>query len=166
MTHGGSTARSDLVGGACWVAFGLAIVIEALRMDRFTAMGATLYTMPGLVPGLFGSVLVVLGLVLAWRGWRRRAGEPARHAGDAAAPPLLNRRVLIMLGLTLLYAAVLVGRVPFTVATCLFVAAFTLVFTPAEAGTARRVIVAAVSAVATTAVIVLVFEQVFLVRLP
>ena len=54
MSEGGKTARSDLLGGAGWMGFGLLIVTQALRMDRFTSMGATLYTMPGFVPGIIG----------------------------------------------------------------------------------------------------------------
>ncbi|HUG21635.1 MAG TPA: tripartite tricarboxylate transporter TctB family protein [Albitalea sp.] len=163
VTPGGSSPRSDLFGGAAWIVFGLLIVAESLRMDRFTAMGATLYTMPGLVPGLFGGLLMVLGLALAWRGWRHRAAQ--RHETPPAAR-MLNRRVLTMLAITLPYAIGLVGRVPFTLATCLFVAAFTWLFTPPDATTMRRVVAAIASGVLTTAAIVLVFEQIFLVRLP
>ena len=54
MSDGGNTARSDLRGGAGWAGFGLLILAESLRMDRFTAMGAELYTMPGFVPGMIG----------------------------------------------------------------------------------------------------------------
>jgi hypothetical protein len=155
--------RSDLRGGFGWAVFGLAVLIESLRMDRFTAMGATLYTMPGLVPGIFGSLLLLLGGALAWRSWRR-----LRQAG-ADAPsidPLLNRRIVTMLLLTLVYAIGLIGRVHFALATFLFVTAFTYAFAPDDASPRRRVVAALASGVLSTAVIVLVFEQVFLVRLP
>lgn len=155
--------RSDLRGGFGWAAFGLAILIESLRMDRFTAMGATLYTMPGLVPGIFGSLLLLLGAALAWRSWRRLQ----QAGGDAPTiDPLLNRRIAVMLVLTLVYAIGLIGRVHFALATFLFVTAFTFAFAPAEASLRRRVVAALACGVLSTAVIVLVFEQVFLVRLP
>ncbi|MBA4267503.1 MAG: hypothetical protein C0453_20715, partial [Comamonadaceae bacterium] len=70
MSEGGKSARSDLWGGAGWTGFGLLILAETLRMDRFTSMGAQLYTMPGFVPGMLGGVIVLLGLVLMLRGWR------------------------------------------------------------------------------------------------
>jgi hypothetical protein len=161
MESGGRTARSDLIGGAGWVIFGSCIVAAALRMDRFEAMGATLYTMPGFVPLLFGAALIVLGGVLALRGWRRRSCEPAgeRHR-------LLNGRVGLMLALSFAYAAVLIGRVPFWLATALFVAAFTFLFAPADRPASRRAIVAASAGVLTTVVVIVVFEQIFLVRLP
>jgi hypothetical protein len=164
VTPGGLSPRSDLWGGAAWAAFGLLIVAESLRMDRFTSMGGTLYTMPGLVPGIFGSLLIFLGLALVWRGWLRRA-EPHR-ATTGPANRMLNRRVVTMLAITLVYSIGLVGRVPFTLATCAFVAVFTWLFTPSEASTPRRLIAAVLSGLLTTAAIVLVFEQIFLVRLP
>ena len=68
----GQSPRSDIVGGALWIAFGAVIVEEALRMDRFTEMGATLYTMPGFVPDIGGALIMLLGAALALRGWRRR----------------------------------------------------------------------------------------------
>jgi hypothetical protein len=160
MSAEGEAARADLKGGAAWAAFGLAILVGAWRMDRFEAMGATLYTAPGLVPGIFGLLLIGLGATLAWRGWKAlRAGASVESA------PLLNRRIVLMLALSLAYAAGLVGRVPFTLATGLFVAAFTWAYADAAAPR-RRVATALASGVLTALVIVLVFERVFLVRLP
>ena len=127
-----ASPRSDVVGGLAWVAFGLAVVGESLRMDRFTSMGASLYTMPGLVPGIFGAVLVLLGGVMLLRGWRRATAQAARAPDVGAEPRLPRRRMLAMLGLTLGYAAVLVGRVPFTLATFVFLALFMAVFSPVE----------------------------------
>jgi len=68
--------------------------------------------------------------------------------------------------LMLAYAAGLVGRVPFAPATAVFVAVFTFVFTPRESAIAKRAIVAVVVGVLTAVIVVLVFERLFLVRLP
>jgi len=151
--------RSDLIGGAGWMAFGLAVLVGAWRMDRFEAMGATVYTMPGLVPGMIGVLLVLLGGALALRGWRRRAAS-------GQAGPAFNARPAIALALMLAFAAGLVGRTPFWLATALFTAAFIALFAPPERPWARRVAGALLIGVLTAAAIVLVFEQVFLVRLP
>ena len=77
MSQGGEAARSDLGGGMGWMAFGLVILVASWRMERFEAMGATVYTAPGFVPAIFGFSLVLLGAVLAWRGWsaQRRASR-------------------------------------------------------------------------------------------
>lgn len=165
MNESGNTARTDLWGGAGWMAFGLWILTEALRMDRFKAMGASVYTMPGFVPGMIGVVLITLGLILAVRGWRKRTvAAPA----DITEPvePLINRRIALMLPLTLVYAIALLGRLPFWLATALFVAGFTWAFTPPEQPKLGRFFTALASSVITTAVVVFVFQEIFLVRLP
>jgi putative tricarboxylic transport membrane protein len=160
MAPGGGAGRSDLRGGMGWVVFGVVILAASGSMDRFESMGATLYTAPGFVPAMFGLALMLLGALLAWRGWRaRRVDESA--AGEA----LLNRRVGVTLALTLLYAAVLVGRIPFWLATALFVATFTGIYADALPPW-RRALTAATAGVLTTLAVVLVFERLFLVRLP
>ena len=163
MNEGGSSARSDLIGGAGWVAFGLLIVVESLRMERFTNMGATLYTMPGFVPGLIGSAITVLGLLLALRGWKRGQTAAAQQGEPA---PLLNQRVAITIPLMLAYAGGLLGRAPFWLATALFVAAFTWTFAPPDQPRRRRAIAATLAGVLTAAIVMTVFQEVFLVRLP
>ena len=160
MSQGGAAARSDLGGGVGWMVFGLAILAASWRMDRFEAMGASAYTAPGFVPAMFGFALVLLGAVLAWRGWR---AQHARLGTDAE--PLLSHRIALMLVLTLAYAAGLVGRMPFWLATSLFVAAFTGAFAD-TLPPARRVLTALASGVLTTLAVLVVFERIFLVRLP
>lgn len=158
----GQSARSDLIGGGLWIAFGAVIVAEALRMERFTDMGASLYAMPGFMPAIVGGLIMLLGAALALRGWRRQHDADAQPSGE----PMLNRRVLITLALSLLYAALLIGRLPFGVSTALFVAAFVWVFSPPEYSLRQRVATAAVCGIATAVIVVLVFEKVFLVTLP
>jgi hypothetical protein len=161
MSTGMHSPKSDLRGGVGWMVFGLAVLAESLRMERFTSMGGTLYTMPGLVPGLFGGLLVVLGGALAWRSRRRM------QAGDrGTADPLVNRRIVTMLAITLAYSVGMIGHVPFVPATWLYVAAFTWLFAPQETGPVRRLLAALASGALTASAIVLVFEQLFLVRLP
>ena len=162
MTEGGTTARSDLWGGAGWAGFGLLIVAASVRMERFESMGAQLYTMPGFVPGMLGGVIALLGLVLLLRGWRRSLSV----AHEPPGVPLLNRRIAITLALSVPYAALLIGRVPFWLATALYVAAFVAIFAPAEHSPARRWAVALAAGVLGSAVVTVMFQQVFLVRLP
>lgn len=162
MTEGGTTARSDLRGGAGWAGFGLLILVGSLSMERFESMGAELYTMPGFVPGMLGGVLLLLGTILMLRSWHR-----ARHeAGSEPTAPLFNRRIATMLVLSLTYAAGLIGRVPFWLATGMFVAVFVASFAPPEQAPVRRFTVALLAGVLTSAVVTFVFQQIFLVRLP
>jgi hypothetical protein len=154
--------RSDLLGGVAWVGFGALILIESLRMDRFTKMGASLYTMPGFTPGILGGVLVLLGIGLAWRG-QRRALKTHR---EVSLQPLFNRRISLALPLCLIYAAGMIGRVPFWLATAMFVAAFTYCFTPGQIRPLHRIFAALASGALTSAIVIGVFQYVFLVRLP
>ncbi len=161
MSPVGVAARSDLRGGVGWMVFGLVILAGAWRMDRFESMGATVYTAPGFVPAIFGFTLVLLGGLLAWRGM----GVRPEGGTDATTEPLLSRRMVLMLAFTLTYAAVLVGRLPFWLATTLFVAGFTGVFTEDQPPW-RRAATAVASGLLTSLLVVLVFERIFLVRLP
>ncbi|MBT9462739.1 tripartite tricarboxylate transporter TctB family protein [Hydrogenophaga sp.] len=162
MTEGGTSARSDLWGGAGWAGFGLLIVVLAWRMERFESMGAELYTMPGFVPGMLGGVLLLLGTVLMLRSWHRSR----QQTGTPATEPLFNRRIGLMLALSLAYAAGLIGRVPFWLATAVYVAVFVALFAPPEQSAVRRLTVSLLAGVLTSAIVTFVFQQIFLVRLP
>lgn len=156
------TARpADRLGGALWMAFGLAIAVGAWRMDRFESMGAAIYTAPGLVPGIYGVVMMALGGLLALRSGPPRGAETDADSGQ----PLVNRRILIMLVLALAYAALAIGRLPFGPVTAVFVAIFCGVFSD-QLSMPRRVLTALVTGALTAITVVLVFERVFLVRLP
>jgi uncharacterized membrane protein YhaH (DUF805 family) len=155
-----STAnRSDLWGGAAWVALGALVVFESVRMERFESMGATVYTYPGFIPGLIGAVVAFLGLMLMLRGWRAR-----QVAADGA--PVANARVLIALLVSLVYCLVLLAHAHFIVATAVFVAVFTYLFSETGSPRARRVLGACASGVITASVVYFVFQDIFLVRLP
>jgi putative tricarboxylic transport membrane protein len=67
-----------------------------------------------------------------------------------------------------LYAGVLVGRVPFWLASALFVFAFTAAFewNRGPERRARRILEAALIGLGTGLAVTLVFEKLFLLRLP
>ena len=165
MTDDRPSARADLWSALFWIVLGGVIVGASWRMDRLEHMGAALYTVPGLVPGILGAVILLLGVLLAVRSVRAPVG--AARTGEAAGAWL---RVAVVLGLCLGYAVGLVGRVPFWLATFLFVFLFVLVFEHPmrrERGqVARGALMALVYGACTSAVVSLVFEKVFLVRLP
>jgi hypothetical protein len=80
------------------------------------------------------------------------------------------RRLLLTLALTLGYAGVLVGRAPFSLATFVFVFVFIILFDWRAAAAARRttrlLATAGVQALLVAVAVTLVFERLFLVRLP
>lgn len=153
------SSRSDIRGGAIWMGLGTVIVIESLRMERFDSTGATLYTYPGFVPGLIGALVALLGFILMLRGWRTRDRGSATEA-------LVNRRVLLALALSLGFSLLLLARAHFIPGTACFVAAFTFLFSDPAQAFRRRIITALLNGLITAIVVFLVFQEIFLVRLP
>ncbi|MBR0681263.1 hypothetical protein GXW74_12275 [Roseomonas eburnea] len=170
--------RADRVFGLAWALLGAAIVVESWRMDRLEQQHINPVTAPGLVPGLLGVVLVAFGIVLA----ARRAppvempveqdllglDEPPPEAPHGASEPW---RVGLALLLCLGFAGGLVGSgLPFWAAAFVFLLLAIVLFEWPErraAGTiARGAAQAALIAGCAAAFITLVFQEVFLVRLP
>ena len=168
----GASARADFVAALAWIALGITIVAGALAMDRLERFGATLYTAPGLVPGILGALIAFLGGVLLLRSVRRGAMATfsERWLPTPEGRSTLARTALAT-ALSLVYTLVLVGHgLPFWLVTVLFVFVFMLLFylpeRRARGETLRGVVLSAVVAIATSAVVTLMFERVFLVRMP
>lgn len=164
------SARADLYGGACWMAFGAAIVVGSWNMDRLERLGVSFYTAPGLMPGILGVLMIVCGAVLGLRALREGALGPAQRP-----PVLLERGMLRRAGLALLlalgFAAGLVGHgLPFPVAAAIYlfiqIAVIQYPERRAKNEVGRGLVVAALVAVIAASVISALFQYVFLVRLP
>jgi len=164
--------KADFVTGLVLIALGIATLVESLRMPRFEHLNINPYTVPGLVPGGLGAIILILGAALFLRtaragGWRllERAPDAAAWWADPGA-----RQLILSAALCLGYAGGLVGRLPFWLATFLFVAAFVVLFEwPLAADRAdrlRRVLFALVFAALVSAAVTWVFQHIFLVRLP
>jgi hypothetical protein len=164
-------AGSDLRDALGWLLFGGAVLIGSIRMDRLEAQNVNPYTVPGLLPGLLGLVIVLLGVLLALRSWSRGArlvGGP-RFAIDWRS----MRRLAVVIGLILIYTVALLGRgLPFWIVSALYVAAsIVLLQAPQRALAGRPLDVrdlafAAAVGVGSGVVIHYVFQELFLVRLP
>jgi putative tricarboxylic transport membrane protein len=160
-----ASPRADLVTAAVLFALGVAIVHQSLAMPRFVEQSGTGLTAPGIVPGFYGVMIAALSLLLGLRAIRRggwsAGGAARRGAGE-------GRRLLLAAALGVLYAGVLVGRVPFWLASALFVFAFTAAFewNRGPERRARRILEAALIGLGTGLAVTLVFEKLFLLRLP
>lgn len=158
------TASADLVWSLIWIVFGAIVFYGAWTMDRLEALHINPYTAPGLVPGALGIGLIVLGAVLLLRS--------LRAAPDAGVPvKLVTPRLLMAAALCLAYGIGLVGRgLPFWLTTTIFVSASILLFRWPEhraSGTpGRGIVIALLCAAGTAAGVTLVFQELFLVRLP
>lgn len=169
-----SLVRADLITAIILVCFGLGVVEEAWRMPRLAERQINPLTVPGLVPGLLGAVLAIMGAILLVRSVYAGRHRPAPAHPDAAATGPVSGdswgRALLTGLMCFAYAAGLVGHVDFRAATALFVFAFVVVFEWAPGDTpslrARKVGLAAVLAVLVAVAVALVFQELFLVRLP
>jgi hypothetical protein len=164
--------RADLVASALWLALGLVTLQQSWAMDRLEAQGADPWSAPGVVPGIIGGVITLLGLLLLVRSLRQRriSSSASREQADAEAVSG-RRRLLTALALCLLFVFGLLGHgLPFWLAAALFIAAFVLVFTwrerQAAGQRARGAAVAAAYGLVMGAAIHLLFQELFLVRLP
>lgn len=172
--HGEEAAspRADLKDAIGWIALGVATLIASITMDRLESQGINPHTVPGLLPGLLGIALILLGTLVAVRSWRRGA----LHAEAAAPNPLLGlqrKRIGLTLALCVGYSVVLIGHgLPFWLASSIYVTASILLFQRLSTDEAERRltprawVLALVIGVGVSLLISLVFEQVFLVRLP
>ena len=162
----GTSPRDDVVGGLGWMLLGIVILIASWRMDRLEAQDINPYTIPGLVPGLLGLGMMFFAALMLGRGWR--------HGGLHAAPVREGKtaygRLALALVLCIGYAVLLLGRVPFWLAASLFVSTsiFVLRFPElrAKAQLVRGFMTAIVIGIGSGALVTIVFEKLFLVRLP
>lgn len=138
-------------------------------MDRLEKLNINPYTAPGLVPAALGAGIALLGLVLLLRSVRGTHApvDHARPGGDEFSVG----RFFIALALCLAYGAGLVGRgVPFWLATFMFVFVSIAVLQWSERHErnerVRGLLVAAACGAGTAIAVTLVFQELFLVRLP
>lgn len=164
--------RVDLATAAILLVFAVGVLKIAIGMPTFAEKGASLFLAPGIVPGFYGGVLVLLSLVLAARSIVRGAlrparATPARRAGDSGQSWL---RLAIAAGLCFGFAVLLVGALPFWLAAAIFISTFVIIFEWPPGGRIGNRLRPMASAVLLGLVaggaIHYVFQQIFLVRLP
>ena len=162
--------RTDLWIAAGFFVLSAAILVLGWRMPTYADQGGQIYTAPGLVPSFYA---VVIGLLSLWLGARAlRAGALAPGSADHARPDSGNSsaRFALAAGLGVLFIVGLIGRMPFWIAAAIFVTLFVAAFEwrpgLAPKARARGLAVALIEGVLTGIAVTLVFERVFLVRLP
>ena len=162
--------RSDFLSAIGWMALGVAILIGSITMDRLENQDINPYTIPGLLPGLLGIAMTILGALLAARCWRPHLLAFANRAPVNRAE---QKRILLVLGLCLAFGVGLVGHgLPFWLAAAIFVtvAIVSLQYrerkSSGEKLSLRRLITAATIGLGAGVAITIVFQEIFLVRLP
>lgn len=168
---------ADRIGGLIWIVFGAAVIYGSWVMDRLETLGIPPSTAPGVVPGLLGAFIIVFGLVLVLR--RDAVGAPALETADGAAPAeaapeesdFHGKRAALSAFLCLAYGGALLGSgIPYWLLTTAFLFLHIVLLdettdVPAQFDL-RRAITAAILAPAFATAVTLIFQYIFLVRLP
>ena len=164
--------KADFVVSILLMLFSLWIIAHALQMPRFEDVGANPFSVPGIVPGLLGTVVFFLSLTIFIRSLRQKGYRLG--LGRAALAGFLEdpgtRRMLLTTVLCVIYGLALVGRINYYLATFLFVFGFLLIFlhraSPAPSARLGLLLAALVQATLTSALVGAVFRYLFLVDLP
>ena len=183
--------RADLADAIGWTALGVAVLAGSWTMDRLEDQDVPPFAAPGLLPGLLGVVLVLMGGLLMVRSVQRDralnlviAGlDPAtqdvkRGALGALGPRVKpggdgykGSRALTVIALCVLFGGGLVGHgLPFWAAAAAFVTVAILFLRRGPGGEwrlgLRALGFAAAVGLGAGFGITLLFQRVFLVRLP
>jgi hypothetical protein len=164
--------RSDFEEGLGWMALGAAVLIGSVTMDRLEQQHINPYTIPGLLPGLLGIAMLLLGGILTLRSWRR--GALSQGASPVTALQRETRkRAWMVIALCTIYSVGLVGQgLAFWLASTIFVTGTIIVMQRMSSdGEERRLTPklwakAIVIGLASAVITQLVFQELFLVRLP
>jgi len=165
-----------------WIAFGLVVAIAAWRMDRLTHLRISPYSIPGLVPGILGMLMVVFGWVLLARAKASGAAAADADGQDGIDLPPATRsardgliNALVAGALCVAFAAGFLGRgLPFTATAAGFIFIFVMLFSWRESAAetfaagrlARSLLQAAAVSLGAAFLLAWLFADVFLVRLP
>lgn len=164
--------KADFLTGIVLVLLSIFILFESWRMPRLEHLRVHPLSVPGIVPAFLGIVIFIFAVILVVRSIR--AG--GHHMGVSRESPrhILsqpgNQRLLVCAFLSIGYAGILIGTLPYWLATGLYLFAFVMMFewrrAVAGADWARLVAVAGILAVGTSAAVTWVFQSLFLVTLP
>ncbi len=164
--------KADLLMSILLIVFGITILIVSIGMPHFEELDANPYSVPGVVPGFLGGIIAVMGFVLLIRSLSRK-GYKLGITGRSIKEWITDestRRLLITLGLSLIYALVFIGWLPYAVGTVLFIFAFVVVFEHKKGVPLREqkrmLFKATLTSVISGVTIWVVFRYLFLVNLP
>jgi putative tricarboxylic transport membrane protein len=164
--------KADFVVSILLMLFSLWVVAHSLKMPRFEELGANPFSVPGIVPGVLGTIIFILSLAVFIRSLRQK-GYRLGLTGETLHGFFQEtsiQRMLLTTAICLFYGMVMVGRMNYYLATFAFVLGFLLLFqyrsVENAAACLRLLITSLVQAGLTAAIVGAVFRYLFLVDLP
>ena len=179
-----AAARRNFYEAAGWAMLGAVILVASWRMDRLQSQDINPYTIPGLLPGLLGIAMMIAACLMAIRSLREGAFAAAEKAASAVSatntmnaegsePRASRVQLAITLVLSVGFVVGLLGRgLPFWLAGAIFVVALVLALQYVQSRASRahfglRQVAAAIAlGLGAGGGITLLFQTLFLVRLP
>ncbi len=141
---------------------GIAMLVGGYTMDRLEIRQIHPASIPGLVPMGLGAAMIICSLLLIHSSRGQNTQAIKTEQGSA-------RNLFVSIALCIGYAVGLVGKMPFALATGIFIFLFALYFSWTAEGSRSRsklVIFTALFAAVFSGAISLLFQYGFLVRLP
>ena len=164
--------KADFVASIILMAFGIWIVVHSIHMPRFKEFGANPFSVPGIVPGLLGTIITALSLLVFIRAVRRKGYKlyVSGHVLKSTMQDASFKRMVITCSVCVLYGLGMVGTISYYLATFIYVFAFLIIFQyrfSDEYNNQRKLIGwSFVQAMLIAGTVGVVFRYLFLVDLP
>ena len=164
--------KADFAVSILLMCFGVWVVIHSFQMPRFKELRADPLSVPGIVPGILGTVIFVLSLVVFIRSLTRkgyRLGLNRQTLNNFLRDTSLQR-MLLTIFICIVYGIFMVGRLNYYLATFIFVLIFLVFFqfrySEDTTVRAKLLTLAVLQALLTAGIVGAVFRYLFLVDLP
>lgn len=164
--------KADFVTSIILIAFGIAVLISSIQMPRFQEQHVNRFSVPGIVPGFLGAIIAFLGVVLLVRSIIRKGyrlsitGAVLKKFFSAE----MTKRLAVTILVSVAYGWGLFGRIPYEIATALYLFSFMFIFEykwkEGSRAQWKKVLVAAIIAILVAAIVGSTFRYLFLVNLP
>lgn len=162
-------AKIDQWTGVALFLLGASMLVGGLTMDRLEIRQIHPASIPGLVPMILGATMMICSTLLVIGARQRRADAAGIRQGSRDSDGSL-KNLAFTAGYSVFYALVLVGTLPFWIATAIYLSVFYIHFSwRPDARTPhrlKRIGLGATFGVAGALAVSTLFEQGFLVRLP
>ena len=170
--RGTDMPKADFITALVLLVLSAGIIFMSIQMPRLEHRDINPWTIPGIVPAVVGAVIGLMSLALLGRSIRFKGfklGLTKERIREAYHNDVIRRAAATTL-FCLFYGLVMVGPVPYPIATFIFVFLFIVAF-EYERGTPlleqrKMILKAFIEGVLVSGAVSALFYYVFLVRLP